>query len=103
MIENKVYRQIRIWQMYSVFAPAMFLAVAGILTLIFGAKFEYLFWIGMVVFGVTCVAWWHWSLATMLNMLDVIKNADEHFNRLNDQLVIMRRELLKISNQKPLH
>jgi ABC-type bacteriocin/lantibiotic exporter with double-glycine peptidase domain len=91
-ISKSLYKQILGWRVYSVIAPAIFTAIAAFLYLFYGAPFQKIFYAGVIVLGVTCISWWHWSMSTMLAMLGIMKDTDDHFERLSKQLEELRAQ-----------
>lgn len=98
-LSNKISKQIKMWQWYSVLAPGGFAAVAAVLFWSYGAPFQPLFLAAVCIFAITCVAWWHWSLATMMTMLNIIKETDDHFERMTSELALIRREMIKLNSK----
>ena len=92
-ITTELYKQIRGWRIYSVIAPAVFCAASALLYLHYGTSFENIFFTGLIILAVTCISWWHWSLSTMLTMLGIMKDTDDHFKDVQEKL-----EQLRIQN-----
>ena len=92
-ITKELYKQIKGWRIYSVIAPAVFCAISALMYLHFGTPFQNIFFTGVVILAVTCISWWHWSLSTMLTMLGIMKDTDDHFKEVQDKL-----EQLRIQN-----
>lgn len=91
-ISENLYKQITGWRIYSVIAPAVFSAVSAWLYLHYGTPFEMIFYTGLIVLSVTCISWWHWSLSTMVTMLAIMKDTDDHFADVSEKLEIIRRQ-----------
>lgn len=96
-ITQELYKQIKGWRIYSVIAPALFCAVAAFLYLHYGTAFATIFYTGLIILSVTCISWWHWSLSTMVTMLAIMKDTDDHFKCANERLEIIQKQL----NGKP--
>jgi hypothetical protein len=92
-ITKELYKQIKGWRIYSVIAPAVFCATAALLYLHYGTPFQTIFFTGLIVLSITCISWWHWSLSTMVTMLAIMKDTDDHFTLVAEQL-----EQLRIQN-----
>ena len=90
MITKNLYTQITGWRVYSVIAPVLFTAAAAILYLYYGTPFATIFYIGLTILSVTCISWWHWSLSTMVTMLTIMKDTDEHFEEVARKLEEIR-------------
>jgi hypothetical protein len=93
LITKELYKQIKGWRIYSVIAPAVFCAGSALLYLYYGTTFENIFFVGLIILATTCVSWWHWSLSTMMTMLSIMKDTDDHFKEVQEKL-----EQLRIQN-----
>jgi hypothetical protein len=92
LITKNLYKQITGWRVYSVIAPALFCAVSAFLYLHYGTPFALIFYSGLIILAVTCISWWHWSLSTMVSMLAIMKDTDDHFKIVSEQLDILRKQ-----------
>jgi len=89
-ITTQLYNQITGWRIYSIIGPALFCAVSAFLYLHYGTAFENIFYTGLIILSITCISWWHWSLSTMVTMLAIMKDTDDHFERVATQLEELR-------------
>jgi hypothetical protein len=89
-ITKELYKQIKGWRIYSVIAPAVFCAVAALMYLHYGTPFESIFFTALIILAVTCISWWHWSLSTMVTMLAIMKDTDDHFDDVARKLEELR-------------
>jgi hypothetical protein len=96
-ITKELYKQIKGWRIYSVIAPAVFCATAALLYIQYGTPFQTIFFTGLIVLSITCISWWHWSLSTMVTMLAIMKDTDDHFTLVAKQL----EELRLLNGGKP--
>lgn len=96
-ITSQLHKQITGWRIYSVIAPAVFCAVAAFLYLHYGTDFAMIFYSGLILLALTCISWWHWSLSTMVTMLLIMKDTDDHFEKVSKDLTAIRGQL----NTKP--
>lgn len=94
-ITQNLYKQIKGWRIYSIIAPAVFSAGAALLFLYYGTPFEKIFYFGLITLSVTCISWWHWSLSTMVTMLAIMKDTDDHFEKVSNELKKLRNDLGK--------
>jgi hypothetical protein len=85
-ITHELYKQIKGWRIYSIIFPAGFCAVSAWMYLHYGTAWEVIFYTGLIILSVTCISWWHWSLSTMVTMLAIMKDTDDHFEQVNEQL-----------------
>ena len=92
-ITQNLYKQIKGWRVYSIIAPAVFTAASAFLYIHYGTKFEIIFYSGLIILSITCISWWHWSLSTMVTMLAIMKDTDDHFEKVSTELKKLRSEL----------
>lgn len=92
-ITTNLYKQIIGWRVYSVIAPTIFAAVSALLYLHYGTTFENIFYTGLIILALSCISWWHWSLSTMMSMLVIMKDTDDHFAKVNEQLEQIQRSV----------
>ena len=85
-ITNELYKQINGWRIYSIIAPAVFCAGSAVLYLHYGTTFQNIFFIGLIILAFSCITWWHWSLSTMVTMLAIMKDTDDHFAQVSEKL-----------------
>lgn len=89
-ITKELYKQIKGWRIYSVIMPAVFCLISALLYITYGTPFQTILYIGMTVLFFTCVSWWHWSLSTMVTMLAIMKDTDDHFKHVSEKLENLR-------------
>lgn len=89
-ITNELYKQIKGWRIYSVIAPAAFCAGSAFMYLHYGTSWSTIFYTGLIILSVTCISWWHWSLSTMVTMLAIMKDTDDHFDSVAQKLEELR-------------
>ena len=92
-ITKNLYKQIKGWRVYSIFAPTLFCGLSGLLYVYYGTEFENIFYTGLIILSVTCIFWWHWSLSAMVTMLAIMKDTDDHFESVTRQLAALRAQL----------
>lgn len=92
-ITKELYKQIKGWRIYSVIAPAVFCAASALLFLHYGTPFQTIFFTGLIVLSITCISWWHWSLSTMVTMLAIMKDTDDHFQQVDERLHNIQKQI----------
>ena len=92
-ITLELYKQIKGWRIYSVIAPAVFCAVSAWLYLNYGTEWATIFYTGLIILAVTCISWWHWSLSTMVTMLAIMKDTDDHFKNVDERLQVIQKQV----------
>jgi hypothetical protein len=89
-ITTELYKQIKGWRIYSIIFPAGFCAISAWMYLHFGTDWQVIFYTGLIILSVTCISWWHWSLSTMVTMLAIMKDTDDHFEEVRQKLDQLR-------------
>lgn len=89
-ITQQLHAQITGWRIYSIIAPAVFCLISALLYLRYGSSFASILTMGVIVLIATCISWWHWSLSTMVSMLAIMKDTDDHFAKVSEQLESLR-------------
>jgi hypothetical protein len=99
LISTELKKQITWWQWYSFFAPILFMIFSAIFIYEGLASFQTMLYAGLIMFAITCLTWWHWCLFTMINMLSIMKDTDEHFETVTGHLDQLKLYLEKNGNQ----
>jgi hypothetical protein len=99
-ITSNLYKQITGWRIYSIITPAIFATSSAFLYLFYGTPFQTIFYFGLIILSVTCISWWHWSLSTMVTMLAIMKDTDDHFEKTAIELEQLRSTLSGKPNLK---
>lgn len=99
-ITKELYKQINGWRIYSIIAPAVFCAVSAFLFIHYGTPWQNIFYTGLIILSITCISWWHWSLSTMVTMLAIMKDTDDHFEEVASQLESLSKKIEKSPNLK---
>ena len=86
IITEQLHKQITGWRIYSVIAPAIFVGVSALLYSHYGISFQNIFFTGLSILCLTCISWWHWSLSTIITMLSIMKDTDDHFEKVVSKL-----------------
>jgi hypothetical protein len=97
-ITEQLHKQITGWRVYSVIAPAIFAGASALLYLHYGTSFQNIFYTGLIILSITCISWWHWSLSTMITMLSIMKDTDDHFEEVVEKLSDLRHSLEEHKN-----
>lgn len=98
LITANLYKQINGWRIYSIIAPTLFCGVSAWLYLYYGTTFQNIFYTALIILSITCISWWHWSLSTMVTMLAIMKDTDDHFEAVTNKLQEINDTLLEKNN-----
>jgi chromate transport protein ChrA len=76
---DKINKQSKFWSIYSIVAPLSVVIVIVLLYMLDRFSLDYIFWISIIVFGVTSIIWWAWAVTTIYHLTLTLKKADETF------------------------
>ena len=94
----KIEKQAARWDLYAKIAPTFFL-VAAALSLTYGiTSFDTLFNIGMIVFALTAVTWWFWTIITIRYIIKLMSSATQDLVDVKQDLKEIRKEFVDDSN-----
>lgn len=94
----KIEKQVARWDLYAKIAPTFFL-VAAALSLTYGiTSFDTLFNIGMIVFALTAVTWWFWTIITIRYIIKLMSSATQDLVDVKQDLKEIRKEFVDDSN-----
>jgi ABC-type transport system involved in Fe-S cluster assembly fused permease/ATPase subunit len=88
-IENQVER----WDLFAKLAPTIFLLVCILLLVVGSVSFETVFTIGMILFSLTAVTWWFWTIYSIRFLVKTLNRASSGLIEVTDDLVEAKREL----------
>jgi len=72
---NKIPDQVRRWIVYVTVAPPVFLLVGTTLLITDVIDFGIIFWIGVLILGISSFMWWIWVLYSIIKLAKYIRNA----------------------------
>jgi hypothetical protein len=94
----KIEKQVARWDLYAKIAPTFFLTAAAI-SLAYGiTSFDTLFNIGMIVFALTAVVWWFWTIFTVRYIIRLMSSATQDLVDVKQDLKEIRKEFQNDSN-----
>lgn len=91
---NNIEKQVARWDLYAKITPTIFL-VAATISLTYGiTSFDTLFNIGMIVFALTAVTWWFWTIITVKYIIKLMSNATQDLTDVKQDLKEIREEFV---------
>lgn len=94
----KIEKQVARWDLYAKIVPTFFLGAAA-LSLTYGiTSFDTLFNIGMIVFALTAVTWWFWTIITIRYIIKLMSGATQDLVDVKQDLKEIREEFVDDSN-----
>ena len=96
---EKTYRlekQVENWDLFAKIAPTIFLIVCFVLLAIGSVSFDTVFYIGMVLFALTAVVWWFWTIFSIRFLVRTLRRASIGLIEVTSELVNAKKELKEI-------
>ena len=88
----RIEQQVLRWDLYAKIAPAVFLCVCFVLLLLDLLAFDIIFWIGMVLFAVTAVIWWFWTIFSIRFLVKMLSKASNGLLDVSQELKKVKEE-----------
>tara|TARA_B100000780_G_C21090861_1_gene439636 strand:+ start:267 stop:581 length:315 start_codon:yes stop_codon:yes gene_type:complete len=85
-----IIKQVEHWDMYARIVPTVFLLLTFTLIILEVIDFETAFYVGLLLFSVTAVTWWFWTIYTIKQLVYTLNTA-------SDGLLEVRDEFRKIN------
>lgn len=96
---EKTYRlekQVENWDLFAKIAPTIFLIVCFVLLAIGSVSFDTVFYIGMVLFALTAVVWWFWTIFSIRFLVRTLRRASIGLIEVTSELIDAKKELKEI-------
>jgi hypothetical protein len=93
MITAGISKQIKFWQAYGLVAPVGYVLVSIWLHSQDLASWIAITGVAVAITAMTCIAWWHWSMKTMLTLMQAVQDSDTYWNRLDTKLADIQSRL----------
>lgn len=93
MITAQIDKQIRFWQAYCLLAPVGYILLSIWLHSQQLASWLAISVVAIVIAIMSCVGWWHWSIQTILTLMQAVDHSNEHWARLDAILADIQSRL----------
>ena len=93
MITAQISKQIRVWQAYCLLAPVGYILLSIWLHSQQLASWLAISVVAIVIAIMSCVGWWHWSIQTILTLMQAVDHSNEHWARLDAILADIQSRL----------
>lgn len=90
---RQIEKQVERWDLFAKIAPATFLIVCFILLITEATTFQTVFSLGMILFAVTAVIWWFWTIFTIRFLVRVLNRASGNLVEVTDDLKETKQDL----------
>lgn len=95
-----IEKQVERWDLFAKIAPTIFLIVCFVLLLTGSISFDTVFTIGMVLFSVTAVTWWFWTIFSIRGLVRILNRASTNLIEVGDELTAAKHELKDIVSEE---
>jgi predicted membrane protein len=95
LITAQIYKQITEWRLISIALLLTVLTSAGISYIVFDIPIQIIFYVSCAMMGFVYISWWYWCISTMITMLAIMKDTDDHFDIVAKQLEALRTQITK--------
>ena len=96
--EEKIERQVERWDMFARIAPTVFLVVCIGLVSTGIIDFETAFWVGLVLFAMTAVTWWFWTIFTIRLLVRTLNRASKNLGEVRKEFAQVSKDLEALRN-----
>ena len=96
---KKIIQQAERWDLYAKITPPFFLALATLLIVFNIIDFDAIFYIGLIMFGLTGVVWWFWSIFTIRYIIKNMSNATNGLRAVRDELKSITTEVKDLRDE----
>jgi hypothetical protein len=94
-ITTQIYKQITEWRLISLALLIAILVGAGVGYCVFDIPVHIIFYSSCAMMAVVYISWWYWCISTMITMLAIMKDTDDHFEIVAKQLEALRTQITK--------
>jgi len=88
-----INNQAKFWNLYAIGSPIALILFVAVLHLLDELFLEILFWVSIIVFGLSSVIWWTWAGVTIYKLTYTLKRADENFSVLLDEIRTIKQNI----------
>lgn len=92
-LDINVITQVSIWDWFARIAPFLFVIISTIFVYGDIAEAKFVFLAGFVLFFITCIVWWYWTMAVIVKMYNVLKSAEENLNVVLDEVKKVKNDI----------
>lgn len=94
-ITAQIYKQITDWRRISL-ALLISVLVSSVLSyVVFDIPIHIIFYTSCAMMAFVYISWWYWCISTMITMLAIMKDTDDHFEIVASQLEAIRTQISK--------
>lgn len=88
---NNIQQQAQLWNLYAIGSPTTLILFVIVLHVLDALSYDILFWSSIIVFGLSSVIWWAWAVVTIYKLTETLKQADENFTLILEEIREFKR------------
>lgn len=96
----KIEKQVERWDLFAKIAPSIFLIVCFILLALGSISFETVFVIGMILFSLTAVVWWFWTIFSIRHLVRTLRRASNGLIEVTGDLKEAKKDLRRYLDEE---
>lgn len=96
----KIEKQVERWDIFAKIAPTVFLITCFVLLALGSISFETVFVIGMILFSLTAVVWWFWTIFSIRHLVRTLRRASTGLVEVTSDLKEAKKDLRKYLDEE---
>ena len=89
---KKIEEQVERWDLFAKIVPTIFLALSFIFLALGIISFDTLFYVGIVLFAITAVVWWFWTIFSIRFLVRLLRRASINLLTVSTDLKKVRKD-----------
>jgi len=90
---NLIRRTARLWEIYAIIAPCVFVAMAGILLCFEFTTWRSVLYSALTIAGSTVIMWWFWAIWSIRTISEAMDTANQSLEQVRKELKLARKEM----------
>ena len=95
LITTQIYKQITEWRLISLALLVAVTVTSLVSYFAFDIPIHIIFYTSCAMMAFVYISWWYWCISTMITMLAIMKDTDDHFEIVARQLEALRAQITK--------
>lgn len=95
-----IEKQVERWDLFAKIAPVLFLLTSLFLLSVGAVGFDILFRVGMVLFALTAVSWWFWTIFSIRFLITILNRATHNLVEVSAELTQVKKEYKELRDEE---
>lgn len=100
---ERIEKQVEYWELFGKLSPVLFLTMSFILLFFDIVKFDTLFKAALIIFSITAITWWFWTINSVRYLIKRFNQAAEDLIKVSEELKEIKNEYRKLNNHENYH